>query len=73
MPCIYVTPFHRNVCNLPFGALRNFNPHHSGHIVLWNLKLVVEFPAGASFFCPQLLSHNPTFPFKRTTNMSCSS
>ncbi|KAJ7838326.1 hypothetical protein B0H14DRAFT_2361731 [Mycena olivaceomarginata] len=43
---------HRDICNLPFGlcavqALRNFDPKQGGHLVLWDLKLIIEFPAGA--------------------------
>ncbi|KAJ7791276.1 hypothetical protein B0H14DRAFT_3500617 [Mycena olivaceomarginata] len=48
---------HRDVCNLPFGwcavqSLGNFDPHLGGHLVLWDLKLVVEFPAGALILLP---------------------
>ncbi|KZP13563.1 hypothetical protein FIBSPDRAFT_753265 [Athelia psychrophila] len=39
--------------NLPFGmcaitALGDFDPKLGGHIVLWDLKLVIEFPPGAT-------------------------
>ncbi|KAJ7873190.1 hypothetical protein B0H13DRAFT_2349172 [Mycena leptocephala] len=48
---------HRNVCNLPFGwcavqAPGNFDATKGGHLILWDLKLVVEFPAGALILLP---------------------
>lgn len=48
---------HRDVLNLAFGwcavqALGEFDPIAGGHLVLWDLKLVVEFPAGALILLP---------------------
>ncbi|KAJ7238093.1 hypothetical protein B0H12DRAFT_1025999 [Mycena haematopus] len=48
---------HRDVCNLPFGwcaiqSLGNFDATKGGHLVLWELNLVVEFPAGALILLP---------------------
>ncbi|KAF8209733.1 hypothetical protein K438DRAFT_1571420 [Mycena galopus ATCC 62051] len=48
---------HRDVLNLAFGwcavqALGNFDATKGGHLVLWDLKLVVEFPAGALILLP---------------------
>ncbi|KAF7353122.1 hypothetical protein MSAN_01499600 [Mycena sanguinolenta] len=48
---------HRDVCNLPFGwcavqALGNFDATKGGHLILWDVKLVVEFPAGALILLP---------------------
>ncbi|KAF8158739.1 hypothetical protein K438DRAFT_1909999 [Mycena galopus ATCC 62051] len=48
---------HRDVCNLPFGwcavqALGCYNPQLGGHLVLWDLKLVVEFPPSALILLP---------------------
>ncbi|KAH9920702.1 uncharacterized protein B0H18DRAFT_1086333 [Fomitopsis serialis] len=42
---------HRDCGNLPFGwcaisALGDFDPQQGGHLVLWDLKLVIEFPPG---------------------------
>ncbi|KAF8198665.1 hypothetical protein K438DRAFT_1905975 [Mycena galopus ATCC 62051] len=34
------------------SALGNFDPTTGGHLVLWDLKLVVEFPAGALILLP---------------------
>ncbi|KAF8176653.1 hypothetical protein K438DRAFT_1908668 [Mycena galopus ATCC 62051] len=48
---------HRDVLNLAFGwcavqALGNFDATKGGHLVLWDLELVVEFPAGALILLP---------------------
>ncbi|KAJ7807197.1 hypothetical protein B0H14DRAFT_3882094 [Mycena olivaceomarginata] len=48
---------HRDVCNLPFGwcavqSLGRFDATKGGHLVLWDLKLIVEFPAGALILLP---------------------
>ncbi|KAJ6586511.1 hypothetical protein DFH09DRAFT_1245703 [Mycena vulgaris] len=48
---------HRDVLNLAFGwcavqALGDFDPKKGGHLVLWDLKLVVEFPPGALILLP---------------------
>ncbi|KAG6835935.1 hypothetical protein H0H93_013186 [Arthromyces matolae] len=48
---------HIDFANLPFGlcavtALGSFNPTRSGHIILWGLNLVVEFPPGATALVP---------------------
>ncbi|KAF8178808.1 hypothetical protein K438DRAFT_1604469 [Mycena galopus ATCC 62051] len=48
---------HRDILNLAFRwcavqALGNFDATRGGHLVLWDLKLVVEFPAGALILLP---------------------
>ncbi|KAF8179786.1 hypothetical protein K438DRAFT_1977147 [Mycena galopus ATCC 62051] len=48
---------HRDVFNLAFGwcavqAFRNFDATKGGHLVLWDLKLVVEFLAGVLILLP---------------------
>ncbi|KAJ6590432.1 hypothetical protein DFH09DRAFT_908772 [Mycena vulgaris] len=48
---------HRDVLNLAFGwctvqALGHFNPKNGGHLVLWDLKLLIEFPPGALILLP---------------------
>ncbi|PBK86785.1 hypothetical protein ARMGADRAFT_1047807 [Armillaria gallica] len=42
---------HTNSGNLPFGwcaitVLGRFDYHRGGHLVLWDLKLVIDFPPG---------------------------
>ncbi|KAJ7738550.1 hypothetical protein B0H14DRAFT_2638461 [Mycena olivaceomarginata] len=64
-PCI-CTFKHRDVCNLPFRwcaiqSLGTFDATKGGHLVLWDLKLVVEFPAGALILLPSAtLAHSNT-------------
>lgn len=58
---------HRDVCNLPFGmcavqSLGNFDPQRGGHLVLWDLKLVVEFPAGALILLPSATIAHSNIP-----------
>jgi hypothetical protein len=48
---------HRDAANLAYGwcaitALGNFNPARGGHLILWDMKLVVEFPPGATLLIP---------------------
>ncbi|KIM74031.1 hypothetical protein PILCRDRAFT_80479 [Piloderma croceum F 1598] len=48
---------HVDFGNLPFGwcaitALGNFNPIFGGHLVLWDLKIVIEFPPGSTILIP---------------------
>ncbi|KAJ7057969.1 hypothetical protein C8F01DRAFT_991125, partial [Mycena amicta] len=55
---------HRDVLNLPFGwcaiiALGRFDPTKGGHLILWDLKLIIEFPAGSTILIPSAtLSHS---------------
>ena len=44
---------HTDFANLPFGlcsitALGSYDPSKGGHLVLWQCKLVVEFPPGST-------------------------
>lgn len=42
----------------PVGS---FDPKEGGHIILWNLKLVADFPAGATVLIPSaLITHSNT-------------
>ena len=48
---------HTDPGNLPFGwcaitALGNFDPTLGGHLVLWDLKIVIEFPPGSTILIP---------------------
>ncbi|KAJ7864212.1 hypothetical protein B0H14DRAFT_2203162, partial [Mycena olivaceomarginata] len=58
---------HRDVCNLPFGlcavqSLGNFDPQRGGHLVLWDLKLIVEFPPGALILLPSATIAHSNIP-----------
>ncbi|KAJ7666290.1 hypothetical protein B0H17DRAFT_903059, partial [Mycena rosella] len=55
---------HRDVLNLPFGwcmiqSSSPFDATKDGHLVLWDLKIAVEFPHGALILVPSaMLSHS---------------
>jgi hypothetical protein len=55
---------HRDVLNLAFGwcaiqALGKLDATKGGHLILWDLKLVIEFPVGALVLIPSAtLSHS---------------
>ncbi|PPQ87434.1 hypothetical protein CVT24_001371, partial [Panaeolus cyanescens] len=57
---------HRDCVNLAFGwcaitAIGDFDPEKGGHFVLWDLKLVIEFPPGATILIPSaIFSHSNT-------------
>ncbi|KAJ7236134.1 hypothetical protein C8J57DRAFT_1194408 [Mycena rebaudengoi] len=48
---------HQDILNAPFGmcavqALGDFDAMKGGHLILWDLKLVIEFPAGTTILLP---------------------
>lgn len=57
---------HRDFANLPFGwcsitALGDFDPKKGGHLVLWELGLIIEFPPGSTILLPSAaISHSNT-------------
>ncbi|KAI0055042.1 hypothetical protein BV25DRAFT_1816180, partial [Artomyces pyxidatus] len=57
---------HRDYQNVPYGwcavtALGDYNPKLGGHIYLWELGLVVEFPPGATILLPSaVVTHGNT-------------
>ncbi|KAJ7080733.1 hypothetical protein B0H15DRAFT_953337 [Mycena belliarum] len=58
---------HRDSQNLPFGwcaiqAAGPFDPTKGGHLVLWNLRLVVEFPPGALILLPSATIAHSNIP-----------
>ncbi|KAF7361039.1 hypothetical protein MSAN_01134400 [Mycena sanguinolenta] len=58
---------HRDVCNLPFGwcaiqSLGNFDATKGGHLILWDVKLIVEFPAGALILLPSATIAHSNIP-----------
>ncbi|KAJ7842739.1 hypothetical protein B0H13DRAFT_1648729 [Mycena leptocephala] len=61
-----VTLPHLDFANLAWGwcaitALGNFDPNKGGHLILWDLKLIIRFPPGATIFIPSaLLRHSNT-------------
>ncbi|EPQ50170.1 hypothetical protein GLOTRDRAFT_50945, partial [Gloeophyllum trabeum ATCC 11539] len=60
---------HRDHLNCPFGwcaisALGWFDPKKGGHLVLWDLKLVIEFPPGSTIFIPSALLLHSNLPVR---------
>ncbi|KAI0054742.1 hypothetical protein BV25DRAFT_1873282 [Artomyces pyxidatus] len=61
-----VTVKHRDHANIPYGwcaitALGDFDPKLGGHLYLWELKIVVEFPPGSTVLIPSsIISHGNT-------------
>ncbi|KAJ7098426.1 hypothetical protein C8R44DRAFT_889049 [Mycena epipterygia] len=58
---------HRDVLNVPFGwcaiqAAGHFDPTLGGHLVLWDIGLVVEFPAGALILLPSATIAHSNIP-----------
>lgn len=59
-----VTFKHKDSANLAFGlcavtALGQFNPKQGGHLILWDMELVIEFPPGATILIPSaILAHS---------------
>ncbi|KDQ54000.1 hypothetical protein JAAARDRAFT_698215, partial [Jaapia argillacea MUCL 33604] len=58
---------HTDPKNLPWGwcvvtALGSFDPKRGGHLVLWDLKLVVEFPPGSTIFIPSAIIQHSNIP-----------
>ncbi|KAJ7118699.1 hypothetical protein C8R43DRAFT_901200 [Mycena crocata] len=59
-----VTLPHVDAANLAWGwccitALGNFNPDLGGHLILWDLNLVIRFPPGSTIMIPSaLLRHS---------------
>jgi hypothetical protein len=61
---------HRDFANLPFGwcgitALGDFDPTSGGHLILWSLKLVVEFPPGSTILVPSAAITHSNVPIGR--------
>ncbi len=53
---------HKNFKNLAYGlcaicALGNFDPKLSDHFILWELKLLIDFPAASIIIIPSTFSH----------------
>ncbi|KAJ7814508.1 hypothetical protein B0H14DRAFT_3477020 [Mycena olivaceomarginata] len=58
---------HRDILNVAFGmcvvqALGDFNPKEGGHIILWELKLFIEFPPGALILIPSATITHSNLP-----------
>ncbi|KAJ7886596.1 hypothetical protein B0H14DRAFT_3082162 [Mycena olivaceomarginata] len=58
---------HRNVLNIPFGmcavqAMGKFDATKGGYLILWELKRVIEFPAGGTILLPSATITHSSIP-----------
>lgn len=67
---------HVDFANLPFGwcaitAIGNFDPKKGGHLILWDYKLIIEFPPGSTILIPSaIIKHSNTKIFEGETRYS---
>ncbi|KAH9484728.1 hypothetical protein JR316_0001628 [Psilocybe cubensis] len=62
---------HKDFANLAFGwcavtALGDFDYTAGGHLILWELKIVIEFPPGCTILFPSALITHSNVPIKET-------
>ena len=73
-----VTRVHTDHLNLPCGwcsitALGDFDQKQGGHMVLWDLRMVIEFPAGSTILIPSAIlrhSNTPIQPGERRYSLT---
>ncbi|PBK75394.1 hypothetical protein ARMSODRAFT_1049561, partial [Armillaria solidipes] len=58
---------HQDCLNCPFGwciitALGRFNSNCSGHIILWEMKMVIEFPHASTILIPSVIITHSNVP-----------
>ncbi|KAK0186226.1 hypothetical protein F5146DRAFT_936945, partial [Armillaria mellea] len=58
---------HHDILNCPYGwctitALGRFDHRHGGHIILWELKLFIQFPHAATIFIPSATITHSNIP-----------
>ena len=61
---------HKDPGNLSYGwcaitALGPFDPKRGGHLVLWDLQLVIEFPPGSTILIPSAALHHSNTPIQK--------
>lgn len=61
---------HTDSANLPYGwcpitTLGPFDPKKGGHLVLWELQLVIEFPPGSTFMIPSAVIQHSNVPIQK--------
>ncbi|KAJ6543236.1 hypothetical protein DFH09DRAFT_1322234 [Mycena vulgaris] len=64
-----ITAPHVDFANLAWGwcsvtALGNFDPDFGGHLILWDLRLVVRFPPGSTLLIPSALVRHSNVPIR---------
>ncbi|KAJ7771241.1 hypothetical protein B0H14DRAFT_2402225 [Mycena olivaceomarginata] len=60
---------HLDFANLAWGwcaitALGNFDPDYGGHLILWDLGLVIRFPPGSTILIPSTLIQHSNVPIR---------
>lgn len=60
---------HRDYANLAFGwcaitALGCFDPKLGGHLILWDMKVVIEFPPGSTILIPSATLRHSNVPLR---------
>ncbi|KAH9885130.1 hypothetical protein C8Q73DRAFT_652558 [Cubamyces lactineus] len=73
-----VTKVHTDHLNLPCGwcsitALGDFDEKQGGHLVLWDLRMLIEFPAGSTILIPSAIlrhSNTPVQPHERQYSLT---
>ncbi|KZT20537.1 hypothetical protein NEOLEDRAFT_1023293, partial [Neolentinus lepideus HHB14362 ss-1] len=58
---------HTDHLNIPFGwcaitALGRFDPKRGGHLILWSLGLLIEFPPGTTIYIPSAVVEHSNIP-----------
>lgn len=67
---------HKDLKNLSWGlcsitSLGSYNPKKGGHLILWDLRIIVEFSPYASILIPSaIITHSNTRIKKNETRMS---
>ncbi|KAJ7304809.1 hypothetical protein DFH08DRAFT_721413 [Mycena albidolilacea] len=64
-----ITRSHLDFANLSWGwcavtALGWFDPDLGGHLILWDLRLVIRFPPGSTIFIPSALIRHSNVPIR---------
>ncbi|KAJ7869744.1 hypothetical protein B0H14DRAFT_2571680 [Mycena olivaceomarginata] len=67
-PCA-VCASHIDFANLAWGwcaitALGDFDPDRGGHLILWDLRLVIRFPPGSTILIPSALIRHSNVPIQ---------
>ncbi|KAJ7441234.1 hypothetical protein FB451DRAFT_1058251, partial [Mycena latifolia] len=70
-----ITVRHLDFANLVWGwcsitALGDFDPDCGGHLILWELRLVIRFPPGSTILIPSALIHHSNTPVRRHEHRS---
>ncbi|EJF56443.1 hypothetical protein DICSQDRAFT_71517, partial [Dichomitus squalens LYAD-421 SS1] len=62
-----ISHVHTDHLNLAWGmcaitALGEFNPKRGGHLILWDLRLIIEFPPGTTILIPSAILRHSNAP-----------